>query len=455
MSTMEILNGTTEEALITMTTEMIPATSEMFELTTQEMTEIATSLLNTTNMTDCCNNTNTSIIPPTDRPQFAPRQVHYIIAVVLIISGSIGFFGNAIVLFVFTKAKYLRTPGNMLIVNLALSDWLMSITNFPPFIASSFNEYWMFGKLGCELYGFAGGFCGFISIYSITMISYDRYYVICKPMRANQVVTKRRSLKFIVCIWLYALLWSGLPWVGVGQYMLEGYATSCTFDYVDNSRENVIYVMAMYIGGFLLPVGWIISCYGHMVYRLRKHRKELDKIQDNVGKQSTSNKTHEAMLKASKEAKAEFKLAKIGMIVVICFMISWLPYAIMAAISLLLGPKYITPTIQTLPVVIAKSYCAYNPVVYALTHVKFKKAIREQCPCLSCFFPAKKPTVSSSRTSETRARSTNKATMTSASQSSFMSSVSDVTDMSDAGIVNPTADVDVDLETNPQQTSAL
>lgn len=60
-----------------------------------------------------------------------------------------------------TRVKTLRTPSNMLVVSLALSDFLMINTQAPPLFINVFmGKYWAFGILGCELYGFLGGVFG-------------------------------------------------------------------------------------------------------------------------------------------------------------------------------------------------------------------------------------------------------------------------------------------------------
>ena len=49
----------------------------------------------------------------------------------------------------------------MLVVALALSDFLMINTQAPPLFINIFlSKYWAFGPLVCNLYGFAGGVFG-------------------------------------------------------------------------------------------------------------------------------------------------------------------------------------------------------------------------------------------------------------------------------------------------------
>lgn len=46
------------------------------------------------------------------------------------------------------RTKALRNPSNALIVNLAISDFMMMATNCPPYFFSSLQGQWIFGKEG-------------------------------------------------------------------------------------------------------------------------------------------------------------------------------------------------------------------------------------------------------------------------------------------------------------------
>ena len=46
----------------------------------------------------------------------------------------------------------LRTPGNMFVVNLAVSDLIMMTTMGLPVVVNGFTQrYWMWGKLWCRV----------------------------------------------------------------------------------------------------------------------------------------------------------------------------------------------------------------------------------------------------------------------------------------------------------------
>ena len=53
---------------------------------------------------------------------------HSLLGFALTIFCTIAFLGNLCVIYIFTKTKSLRTPSNLLVVNLAVSDFMIMFT---------------------------------------------------------------------------------------------------------------------------------------------------------------------------------------------------------------------------------------------------------------------------------------------------------------------------------------
>jgi r-opsin len=98
--------------------------------------------------------------------QFPPMNPlwHSILGFVIFVLALVSITGNFIVMNIFTTTKTLRTPSNLLVVNLALSDFLMMATMAPPMIFNCYNETWMFGPLMCQIYAMCGSLFGCVSI---------------------------------------------------------------------------------------------------------------------------------------------------------------------------------------------------------------------------------------------------------------------------------------------------
>lgn len=71
---------------------------------------------------------------------------HGILGFVIGVLGFISWVGNGVVIYVFSTTKSLRTPSNLLVVNLAFSDFLMMVIMSPPMVISCYFETWVLGK---------------------------------------------------------------------------------------------------------------------------------------------------------------------------------------------------------------------------------------------------------------------------------------------------------------------
>ncbi|XP_043288003.1 rhodopsin, long-wavelength-like isoform X2 [Venturia canescens] len=138
---------------------------------------------------------------------------HKILGLVMIVIGILGWTGNGMVVYIFLVTPSLRTPSNLLVVNLAFSDFLMMIMMSPPMVINCWFETWVLGPLMCDIYAMIGSLCGGASIWTMTMIAYDRYNVIVKGMNGRPLTINLAILKILI-IWLHSLVWTIFPMVG-------------------------------------------------------------------------------------------------------------------------------------------------------------------------------------------------------------------------------------------------
>ncbi|XP_036382749.1 melanopsin-B-like [Megalops cyprinoides] len=304
-----------------------------------------------------------------------PDHVHYIVAFFVLVIGTLGVAGNALVIFAFYSNKKLRTVPNYFIVNLAVSDFLMAITQSPIFFINCLYKEWVFGELGCKMYAFCGALFGITSMINLLAISIDRYLVITKPLQAIQWTSKRRTSLAIVLVWLYSLAWSLAPLVGWSSYIPEGLMTSCTWDYVTSTSANKSYTLMLCCFVFFIPLGIISYCYLFMFLAIRSTSRDLEKLGTHVRKST---------LIQQQSIRNEWKLAKIAFVVIIVYVLSWAPYACVTLIALAGHANILSPYCKSVPAVIAKASAIYNPFIYAIIHTKYRTTLVEKVPCLSC-----------------------------------------------------------------------
>ena len=117
------------------------------------------------------------------------------------------------------RKKTLRTPINILIVNMALSDLLFPIFLFPQILVRlNTAGYWLVGgPLGqavCKLSSFATNVSTLVSIQSLLLIAVDRFGAVVFPLR-SPLISSKQCRYFILVIWIVARqsivhIWS--PW---------------------------------------------------------------------------------------------------------------------------------------------------------------------------------------------------------------------------------------------------
>ncbi|TSK82152.1 Melanopsin [Bagarius yarrelli] len=297
-----------------------------------------------------------------------PDHAHYILGSVILMVGITGMIGNALVIYVFCRSRPLRTPGNMLVVNLAMSDFFMSLTQSPVFFVASLNRRWMFGELMCELYAFCGALFGICSMMTLTSIAVDRCLVITRPFALLGQGNRGRSATVLALLWLYALGWSLPPFFGWSAYVPEGLQTSCSWDYMSFTPSVRTYTILLFIFVFFIPLITITTCYLAIFRAIQKTSRELKRLD--------SSET----CKVLESIKTEWKMAKVALLVITLFVISWLPYSVVALTATAGYAHILTPYMNSIPVVIAKASAIHNPIIYAITHPTYRLAIVRYVP---------------------------------------------------------------------------
>lgn len=149
------------------------------------------------------NSTKVNTTQPTDRVDEGSLQLPGVTYSIVVF----GFCANSFICFAFGYYRRIRTVHNYFVFNLAISD-LISMLSLCLFLALPAMRKTMSDEnreiLEMALLMFEV-FCGSASIANLTVISYDRYYSVTKPLHYTANITHRKALLFIVCIWGYAL----------------------------------------------------------------------------------------------------------------------------------------------------------------------------------------------------------------------------------------------------------
>ena len=98
-----------------------------------------------------------------------------------------------------------------------------------------------------------------------------------------------------------------------------------------------------------------------------------------------AKKMNVASLRSSEDANksAEAKLAKVALITISLWFMAWTPYLVINYIGIFGGLK-LTPLSTIWGSLFAKANAVYNPIVYGISHPKYRLALKEKIPWIIC-----------------------------------------------------------------------
>lgn len=309
--------------------------------------------------------------------QFPPMNPlwHSLLGFAMVILGLVSAIGNGCVIYIFTTTKSLRTPSNLLVVNLAFSDFLMMSTMSPPMVINCYYETWVWGPRMCEVYAMLGSLFGCTSIWTMTMIAFDRYNVIVKGLSAKPMTNGGAVLR-IVGIWAHAAVWTILPMVGWNRYVPEGNMTACGTDYLTKDWKSRSYICVYSFFVYTAPLLLIIYSYWFIVQAVSAHEKNM---------REQAKKMNVASLRSqeAQNTSAECKLAKVALMTISLWFMAWTPYLVINFTGIFEWQP-ITPLATIWGSLFAKANAVYNPIIYGISHPKYRAALFQKFPSLSC-----------------------------------------------------------------------
>nr|UJY64326.1 ultraviolet sensitive opsin UV3 [Neogonodactylus oerstedii] len=311
----------------------------------------------------------------------APNPMaHYLLAILYIGFTFVSCVGNGTVIFLMMTSKALRTPSNMLIVNLAFADFIM-MAKTPIFIINCFNEGPVLGRMGCQIFGIMGAYTGPMSACTNAAIAYDRFRCITDPIEGR--LSKSQVAGLLVFIYAWITPWVMMPFLEIwNRFVPEGYLTTCTFDYM--SENSKFYVVGLWFCMWLLPMFVISFCYYRVYLHVSAHEKQLKKqaAKMNVDSLRSGEKSN---------MRQEVRVAKVGVTLTSLFLFSWTPYAVIAFLCTFGRKDLVSPFVSMIPACTCKTAACIDPFVYAINHPKYRLELMKRMPWF-CVHETEEPT---------------------------------------------------------------
>ncbi|CAH3175424.1 unnamed protein product, partial [Porites lobata] len=240
----------------------------------------------------------------------------------------IGLLGNGIVLAVISNLRRRghKTSVQLFLVNLAVSDLMVCLLCIPLTI---FVNFYYPNKIAkrevgfCKLARVMQHLNPVISVSLMTAISIDRYMTFVK-----QELTCINRAWYLRPVWLIFFAWvygtvQCLPIFYTSNFIPLDYNNSTIYYCSTTQGQSLvgkIYLVASVLLGFVIPLAVLTISYRRIIKVISTRNRRLSAT---VG--STSNPT---ITNAKLLEKSRRRVLRVLVIVVICFVICWLPFAV-------------------------------------------------------------------------------------------------------------------------------
>ncbi|XP_026187430.1 trace amine-associated receptor 13c-like [Mastacembelus armatus] len=263
---------------------------------------------------------------------------------------------NVLVIISISHFRQLHTPTNLLLLSLAVSDFLVGLFVMPFQILLA-EPCWFLGDLVCVLWYLLLVITLCSSVVNMVLISVDRYVAICDPLHYPTRITPNRVQICVVLCWIYSVFCSFL--FLYDNLKQPGRYNSCYGECVININGVVDVVLF-----FIIPITAIIILYVRVfvvaVSQARAMRSHIAAV--------TLQRSVTVTVK-----KSEMKAARNLGVVVAVFLICYCPYYCVT-----LSGYNVTIGSSTNIFIIVMVYfnSCLNPIIYTFLYPWFRKSVK-------------------------------------------------------------------------------
>ena len=177
--------------------------------------------------------------------------------------------GNSSVLHVVRTQKKLNTIPNYFVFNLAVADLAFALTGIPMLLITAIAKGWILGEFLCNLSGFLNTFFCSASIWTLVMISINRYLAVRKANKFKTIFSRRNTLYAIAFVWLLSFIIAFPPVIGWSEFVAG--SNFCTI----NGKRHISYSIFVLLMNYFIPFLTLVGLYTSIFLILRKHGKNF------------------------------------------------------------------------------------------------------------------------------------------------------------------------------------
>ena len=264
-----------------------------------------------------------------------------------IISCLVTLVANTLFLVVYFRTRALRNPHYFFLMLLAITDISVGLISQPLFIARKFMEIYtvhdcvLWTAMRASVYYFSG-----ISFLTITLVSIERWFAVCRPIKHRRDVTPKRMAVVAFIVWL---IWFIFP---VVRFAVPKFYRA----------------FGMLVGGIIVAIFLINT---RLYVKIQRSVRE--------GKLRFAGKEEQKSSKEQVNFKKEGRMAKTVAVLLVVMVLAYLPTAIGLTYKALRGVNTLylfvfLPLADTLVLINS----SFNPLFYCYRNRNIRMAIKKR-----------------------------------------------------------------------------
>ena len=261
--------------------------------------------------------------------QELPLESRIISGITLLVTGLLGIFGNILVLIIIMRIlRHRKNIPNILIYVLAIVDLLNIPFAFTQAVISHFSGGYVGGQPACDFHATMIIFFSYVSVFLVAAMSLDRNLALSQPFcyQRNSYYNSFKMKLFVLTICIISCVLSILPTTGLGRNVLQFPGSYCHFD-MDRKKSVTMGLLSLNITVLGILIIFVVVCNVGvciLAWKMIDIRQVL--TQKNIANQETSSTT-------SSGSKGEIIFVRLSIVIMVAFLICWLPAFVSILIS--------------------------------------------------------------------------------------------------------------------------
>lgn len=188
-------------------------------------------------------------------------NLRYVVLVLYLLTFVFGIIGNTLTITVIVRNKRMKTVATCFILNLAIADNLFMFS-LPFFAYSTYTHNWVFGLVMCKFINALYGINLYASIFTMVLMSIDRYLAIVHPLRSIRYRTVKNALCVCLTTWLLCCVIMTPYWMYARTGPGKDDNVRCDIFWPGNFMDyKWFWVYFQVTIGFIIPIIIMVVCY--------------------------------------------------------------------------------------------------------------------------------------------------------------------------------------------------